>query len=168
MAVRHDYDPKALMQAMKREPARSNGGLTPRVRRAIDIIVFGDDAGTDRSDIAAVATAAGLKSHRTLWEAIKKPAVDDYYRQQLAAKKTGLKAMGLNTIEDVMRNPELRKTPAGNKVRTDAAKVVLHEPAGSQVNVQVNNTVKVTPGYAIVLNRKFPRQIDHEELEGNP
>lgn len=170
MAVRHDADPKALIAARKREAAKPGrtkkagrgSGLTPRVRQAIDFLIFGDDNGrifiTDRD----AADAAGL-SVRSLRAALLKPTVEAYHRQQLVAKRNGLKALGLNTIEAVMTDPELKKTAAGAKVRVDAAKVVLVDPTGTQVNVQVNSSLAVTPGYVIDLEGGRRRRL--EQLE---
>jgi len=157
MAVRHDADPKALMAARAREairPRRATGGLTPRIRKAIELMVFGHDDGKVITSGDEAARAVGLKSGRALREAMVKPAVEAFYRQQLVAKRNGLKAIGLGVIHDVMTNEDLRKTPAGNKTRVDAAKVVLVDPVGVQVNTQVNvNGQTVTPGYVIDLRR---------------
>lgn len=164
MAVRHDYDPKAMMVAKQREaakpgrakPAGRGSGLTPKIRRAIELMVFGDEHGKRYPSDREAAAAANV-TLRTLREAMRKPAVEAHYNAQMVAKRHGLKAIGLGVIEDVMTNDDLRKTAAGNKVRTDAAKVVLVDAADAQVNIQINNSVKVTPGYVIDLSEEKPR-----------
>jgi hypothetical protein len=167
MPVRHDYDPKAMLAAKKRLAAKPSGrgsGATPRVRKAIDLMVFGDEnGGAPISKDADAAAAAGL-TVRSLRLAMLKPAVDNYYRQQMIAKRNGLKALGLNTIEGVMTDPDLKKTAAGARVRVDAAKVVLIDPPGTQVNVQINNSVRVTPGYVLDLRPDPERIVDHDDF----
>lgn len=175
MAVRHDANPNALIAAQKREAAKPGrdktvgrgSGLTPRVRKAIDLMIFGDDTGKFYPSDREAAEAAGL-SVRSLRTALLKPSVEAYHRRQLIGKRNGLKALALHTIEDVMTDVELKKTAAGAKVRVDAAKTSLHEPVGNQiqVNTQVNvNGHVVTPGYVIRIDRtndtKTAQQIEH-------
>jgi len=67
----------------------------------------------------------------------------------------------------IMTDKKLMDTPAGAKVRLDAAKTVLQEPASSQTNIQVNvDGRQVTPGYVIRIDRsndrrESSRKIDH-------
>ncbi|TDX88465.1 hypothetical protein EDE05_102442 [Neorhizobium sp. R1-B] len=127
-------------------------------------MIFGGDDGTMYASDREAAPAAGL-SVRALRAAMLKPSVEAYHRQQLIAKRNGMKALGLNTIEGVMTDPELKKTAAGAKVRVDAAKVVLVDPPGAQVNLQINNNLNVTPGYVLDLTPDSPPvAIAHDEI----
>lgn len=159
MATRHDADPQALIAARQREavkPGRQKlagrgSGLTPRVKQAIEFLVFGDDSGeTLRLDDAA--DKAGITG-RTLRAALLKPAVDAFYSRQVAAYRNGERAASFRKIVEIRDDPLLGKSPAGMKVALDAAKTMAFDPPGqSQVNVQVNNNVTVTPGYVIDLS----------------
>ncbi|WP_412063757.1 hypothetical protein [Rhizobium sp. SYY.PMSO] len=161
MAARHDADPKALLAARRREAAKPGrqktsgrgSGVTPKVRRAIEAIVYGVD-GADISTMKEAAAAAGL-SDKALRDAFKKPSVLAYYRDSVGTRQEMLKARSVDTIEGIMVDKKLMDTPAGAKVRLDAAKSVLHEPASSQTNIQVNVDGRhVTPGYVIDLSHR--------------
>lgn len=157
MAARHDASPDALIEARTREAAKPGraksvgrgSGLTRRVREAIDLLVFGTNL-EPKNRLEQAAESAGI-SARSLRAAMLKPSVDTYYKRQLHAYREGLKAVALNTVEDVMTDPKLMGNAAGAKVRVDAAKLALNENAGSGVNVHVNTQVNVTPGYVIDL-----------------
>ncbi|NTI62124.1 hypothetical protein G6L85_11475 [Agrobacterium rhizogenes] len=159
MATRHDGDPKALLAARRREAAKPGrqktsgrgSGLTPRVRKAVEAIVYGVD-GAEISTMKEAAGVAGL-SDKALRDAFKKPSVLAHYRDAVRTRQEVLKARAVDTLEGIMTDKKLMDTPTGGKVRLDAAKAVLQEPASAQVNVQVNNTVSVTPGYVIRIDR---------------
>ncbi|MDJ1633205.1 hypothetical protein [Rhizobium rhizogenes] len=160
MATRHDGDPKALLAARRREtakPARQKmsgrgSGLTPKVKLAIEAIVFGVD-GADISTMKAAAVVAGL-SDKALRDAFKKPSVLAHYRDAVRTRQEVLKARAVDTLEGIMTDKKLMDTPTGGKVRLDAAKAVLQEPASSQTNIQVNvDGRQVTPGYVIRIDR---------------
>jgi hypothetical protein len=160
MATRHDGDPKALLAARRREAAKPGrqkvsgrgSGLTPRVRKAVEAIVYGVD-GAEISTQKAAAAVAGL-SIEALRAALKKPAVLAHYRESVRMRQEMLKARSVDTIEGIMTDAKLMDTPAGAKVRLDAAKSVLQEPASSQTNIQVNvDGRQVTPGYVIRIDR---------------
>ncbi|WP_461512306.1 hypothetical protein [Rhizobium mongolense] len=155
-------------KAGRHKPSGRGSGLTPKVRHAIDNLVFGDDL-EPKDRLKQAAELAGI-SDRTVMAAMLKPAVEAYYRNQMAAKREGLKAVALNTIEDVMTDPKLATNAAGAKVRLDAAKIVVSEPVGSQVNVLVNTNVSVTPGYVIRIDRRGDergQQIEHLRAHGD-
>lgn len=160
MATRHDGDPKALLAARRREAAKPGrqkmsgrgSGLTRKVKLAIEAIVFGVD-GADISTMKAAAVVAGL-SDKALRDAFKKPSVLAHYRDAVRTRQEVLKARSVDTIEGIMTDTKLMDTPAGAKVRLDAAKSVLQEPASSQTNIQVNvDGRQVTPGYVIRIDR---------------
>lgn len=162
MAVRHDYDPKALMAARKREAAKPGrqklsgrgSGLTPRIKKAIELMVFGRDEDRRASVTAEEAAAqVGLKT-RSLVEALRKPAVIRYHQEMYAALRAGEKPTSVRVIAAIRDDESLRSTAAGQKVQLDAAKALAYEPVGHeiQVNTQVNvNGHVVTPGYVLDL-----------------
>lgn len=164
MAPRHDASPDALITAKKREagkPGRTKAvgrgsGLTKRVREGIDLLVFGSDL-EPKNRLKQAAERSGI-SERALRAAMLKPSVDGYYKRQLAAYREGLKAVALNTVENVMTDPALMNNAAGAKVRLDAAKTALNENGPAGISVQLNTQINVTPGYAIDLTEE-PRTI---------
>lgn len=167
MATRHDYDPKALTAARRREltkPGRvktsgRGSGLTPRIKKAIEALVHGLEP--DRAlpvTIEQAAESAGITS-RALRTARLKPAVEAYYQQQMAALRNGLKPASLRVIEAIRDDPALKSNAAGAKVRLDAAKTLAFDPPG-QSNINVNVGVGVgatTPGYVIDLSEPTER-----------
>ncbi|NTF62089.1 hypothetical protein G6L91_11485 [Agrobacterium rhizogenes] len=161
MAARHDSDPKALLAARRREAAKPGrqktsgrgSGLTPRVKQAIDLIVYGDDLGpATRQKEAAERVGMGISSLRA---AMAKPAVDNYYRQQIALYRNGERAQSLRTLAEIRDDPVLKSNAAGATARIKAAERLAFDQPGQsqQVNVQVNSSVTVTPGYVIRIDR---------------
>ncbi|NRP19902.1 hypothetical protein LPJGGPFB_03160 [Ensifer adhaerens] len=178
MAVRHDNSPIALQRALKREamkPGRDKNvgrgsGLTPRVRKAVELMVFGKEE--DRRANVAIddaASAVGL-SARTLREALLKPAVMRFHQEMYAALRSGEKPASVRVMAAIRDDQSLRRTAAGQKVQLDAAKALAYEPVGHQVqiNTQVNlNGQYVTPGYVIDLSESDEREttIDHSLID---
>lgn len=161
MPTRHDYDPTALTAARRREAAKRSGkqtgrgsGLTPRVKLAIDLLVFGDE-----SDLTAVmrlpdASARAQLTPRALRAAMLKPAVDAYYQRQMVALRNGERAASIRTIAAIRDDATLKGNAAGATARLKAAASLAFDPPGAaQVSVQVNTNTTVTPGYMIRLVR---------------
>lgn len=179
MAIRHDADPKALMAARRREatkPGRQKmsgrgSGLTPRVKQAIELIVFGDDLGPATRQKEA-AERVGL-SERGLRLALTKPAVDAFYKQQIALYRNGERAQSLRTLAEIRDDPKLKGNAAGATARIKAAERLAFDQPGqtSQTNIQVNvDGRQVTPGYVIRIDRsndqrESSRQIDHLDAD---
>lgn len=157
MAARHDVSPNALIAARQREaakpgrqkPSGRGSGLTPKVRKAIEILISADDLNPKNMNDDA-AERAGI-SGRALKAALQKPSVRRFMNEQIEIYLEGLKAVAVRTIGDVMTDPMLKTTAAGARVRLDAAKTALSDNPGSNVNVHVNTQVNITPGYAIDL-----------------
>lgn len=167
MATRHDYDPKALTAARRRElkvsgrdKTRGRGsGLTPRVKKAIEALVHGLEP--DRTLAVTIEQAAELAgiTARALRTARLKPAVEAYYQQQMAALRSGERPASLRTIAAIRDDQMLRKNAAGMKVVLDASKTLAFDPPG-QSNINVNVGVGVsgtTPGYVIDLSEPTER-----------
>lgn len=159
MAVRHDASPDALIAARQREavkpgrqkPSGRGSGLTPKVRKAIEILISADDLNPKNMNDDA-AERAGI-SGRALKAALQKPSVRRFMNEQIEIYREGLKAVAVRTIGDVMTDPLLKTTAAGARVRLDAAKTVLIDNTASSTNLHVNTQVNVTPGYVIDLRR---------------
>jgi hypothetical protein len=157
MAVRHDNSPTALVAAKAREASKRGrhkqsgrgSGLTPTVMTAIELLIFGkkDDPGAILK-LEDAANAAGI-SGRALRAALLKPAVEHFYQKQLAALRNGERAASIRTIAQIRDDTALKATAAGQNVRLKAADTLAFDRPETQVNVQVNNTVNVTPGYVI-------------------
>ncbi|WP_068951547.1 hypothetical protein [Pararhizobium polonicum] len=172
MAANHGTSPKALTAARRREaskPGRDKAagrgsGLTPRVRQAIDRLVFGDD--NDRAAIVRLedaASFAGITS-RALRAAMLKPAVDGYYQQQMIALRNGERAASIRTIANIRDDPKLMDNAAGATARLKAAERLAFDPPGQNINVNVGvHTNAVTPGYVIDLEGGRRRRLEHLE-----
>lgn len=174
MAIRLDADPKALTAARRREaskPGRNKAsgrgsGLTPRVKRAIELLVFGDEHEcTAIMRLQDAADLAGIKA-RALRYAMLKPAVDAFYQQQLISLRNGERAASLRTLAEIRDDPKLKENAAGATARIKAAERLAFDQPGQQVtiNTQVNvNGAPVTPGYVIDLTEDTHRQIEHDD-----
>lgn len=159
MAARHDASPDALITARQREamkpgrqkPSGRGSGLTPKVRKAIEILISADDLNPKNMNDDA-AERAGI-SGRALKAALQKPSVRRFMNEQIEIYREGLKAVAVRTIGDVMTHPMLKTSAAGARVRLDAAKTALIDNHGSSTNLHVNTQINVAPGYVIDLRR---------------
>lgn len=164
MAARHDASPRALMDARHREaikPGREKlsgrgSGLTPRVRQAVELMVYGRPGDPRaRVTLKEAAETVGI-SERTLKAATLKPAVMAFHQKIYEALRTGEKPASVRVMAAIRDDATLRTTAAGQKVQLDAAKALAYEPPSHQVqvNTQVNvDGRSVTPGYVIDLRR---------------
>ncbi len=158
MAARHDLSPKALTAARRHKLAQPKtsgrgSGLTPRVKKAVELFVFGfEDDKTASVSIASAAEASGL-TDRALRAAWQKPAVQAYYQQQMALLRNGEKPASIRTIAAIRDDTGLKNTAAGQRVRLEAAKAFVQDDltAPATTNIMINNTIE-TPGYVIDLS----------------
>lgn len=162
MAVRHDNSPNALMAARRKEATKRGGkmtgrgaGITPRVRKAIEIYVFGmDDAGNLVTRQKEAAEAVGL-TERGLREAMRKPGVMAFYRDQCVLFREMQRAPALGAMAEIMNDTALKANAAGQKVRLTAAeRLAFDHPTNSiAVNVGVGFNVNgEKAGYVIDLS----------------
>ncbi|RVL05655.1 hypothetical protein [Sinorhizobium meliloti] len=172
MSARHDVDPKAMIAARRREatkPGREKksgrgSGLTPRIKKAMELMVFGRP-GDPRSNVSVDDAAAevGLRP-RAVREAMLKPAIMAYHQELVVAMRRGERATSFRVMAAIRDDATLRPTASGQKVQLEAAKALAYEPANHaiQVNTQVNvNGQAVTPGYVIDLTRdKYREEIE--------
>lgn len=121
---------------------RSAGGLSDRVREAIDLMVW---QAMKRPEAAAQAGIAD----NTLRQAFGKPAVMAYYNRAVEVLRAGERARNIHTAVEVRDDPSLRGTAAGGKARLDAAKWLHGEDGAGGVTVNVGVGLQVTPGYVV-------------------
>lgn len=167
MAARHDLSPTALTAARRRKLAQPKtsgrgSGLTPRVKKAVELFVFGfEDDKTASVSIASAAEASGL-TDRALRAAWHKPAVQAYYQQQMAMLRNGEKPASIRTIAAIRDDTGLKSTAAGQRVRLDAAKAFVQDDlaAPATTNIMINNTIE-TPGYVIDLSEFVKPEPSH-------
>ncbi len=146
-------------EAMKpgREKLSGRGsGLTPRIRQAVELMVYGrPDDSRARVTLKDAAETVGM-TERTLKAAVLKPAVMAYHHKIYEAMRAGEKPASVRVIAAIRDDATLRGTAAGQKVQLDAAKALAYEPLSHavQINTQVNiDGRSVTPGYVIDLSR---------------
>jgi hypothetical protein len=164
MAARHDQNPLALVKAREEKPLKPKTGLTPRIRKAVDFMVFGhpDNPG-ENVTVAKAADLVGMTA-RTIREALEKPAVKTYFRQCFSSLREAEKPASVRLAAEVRNDVNMKSTAAGRRVQLEAAKLLLTEPSGPQVNfnTQINN-VSVTPGYVIDLTPEDDDERRHVE-----
>lgn len=154
MNTRHDYDPKALMVSHRKRSGMvrgGRGGLTPRVRRALEAIIAGE-----ATTYEAACELAGLTT-RALRAALKKPDVLGFYKRELEALKDAERVRSLRRLIEIRDDAGLRATAAGSKTVIEATKA-LHEEPGSRGGPNVHISIGAdgqgfqqrVPGYLIV------------------
>lgn len=143
----------AALRKEKKEPR-----LTDKQRRLVDLMVH---EGMDRK---RAAEAAGV-TDETARLALRNPQVLAYLNEEMEVLRTGARPRALRKMTDLLD----AKT---ERIQFEAAKYLdgMDRPShavGATVNVQVNNTVNVTPGYVLDLRpdeyQKSSRQIEHLE-----
>jgi hypothetical protein len=167
--ARRGQSAAAALRKEKKEPV-----VTAAVKTAIEAMVF---EGQKRPE---AAETAGLKDD-SLRKALTKPDALAYLNECMEVLRTGLRPRALHTMGELLDSKN-------DSTKFKAAEYLDGQNRGThtvgaamQVNVQVNNTVKVTPGYVIKIDRrndvKSAPQIDHleqdeiiglETLEGVP
>ncbi|MDI7862544.1 hypothetical protein MRS76_11285 [Rhizobiaceae bacterium n13] len=143
----------ALLKKEKKEPAE----LSPKTRAAIELMVF---EGNKRSEAAATV---GMHDE-SLRRALTKPNTLAYLNECMEVLRTGARPRALHKII------ALSEKASSERVSLDAAKYLdgmdrgAHQVGATQVNVQVNNSVNVLPGYVIDLtgdSGASAQQIEH-------
>ncbi|EJB07513.1 hypothetical protein Rleg9DRAFT_6527 [Rhizobium leguminosarum bv. trifolii WSM597] len=173
MAARHDQNPLALVKAREKGHPIVKSGLTPRIRKAVDFLVFGhpDRPGENLTGRQA-AELVGL-TWRTIREALDKPAVKAYFQQMYDTLRAAEKPASVRRMADIRDDSALSKTAAGRRTQLEAAKAIAYAPAGHQITIATQiNVGAITPGYVIDLTpdhdeerlqiRHEPRTIDAE------
>jgi uncharacterized membrane protein YdfJ with MMPL/SSD domain len=149
---------KAAAQIRKEKKAIK---ITPKQRALVDAMV-GD--GLPRKD---AAKAVGI-TDETARASLLKPQVLAYLNQQKEMLRTSLQPRALLRIGSLIDKAD------SDRVRLDAAKYIdgmdrgAHQVGATQVNVQVNNTLSVTPGYVIRIDRSKDerrQQIEHLDVD---
>ena len=154
--ARRGQSAAAALKREKKEPV-----VTAAVKTAIEAMVF---EGQKRP---IAAETAGLKDD-SLRKALTKPDALAYLNECMEVLRTGLRPRALHTMGELLDSKnDSTKFKAAEYL--DGQNRGTHTVGATQVNVQVNNTVSVTPGYVIDLtedSRKAGAQIDHLERHG--
>lgn len=132
--------------------------LSQKTKQAIELMVYD---GQKRSD---AAKAVGMHDE-SLRAALTKPQTLAYLNDCMEVLRNSARPRALHTMEKLLESPsESTKFKAAEYL--DGQNRGTHTVGATQVNVQINNTVSVTPGYAIDLTDDRPTtgvQIDHLE-----
>ena len=128
----------AAVQRREKKPLT----IQPKTKAAIEMMVF------DGMKRAEAAKAAGIHED-TLKLALRKSEVLAYLNDQMEVLRTSGRPRALHTMIDLLDDKN-------SSVKFKAAEYLDGQnrgthTVGATVNVQVNNTVSVTPGYVIDL-----------------
>jgi len=145
----------ALLKKEKKEIA-----VGPKTKAAIELMVF---EGKKRKE---AAEEIGM-SDETLRQSLLKPHVLAFVNQCQEVLRTSLRPRALHTMGDLLDSKnDSTKFKAAEYL--DGMNRSSHQ-VGATVNVQVNNTVNVTPGYVLDLRPedyvKADVQIEHLEQD---
>ncbi|MDQ0132652.1 hypothetical protein J2T08_000553 [Neorhizobium galegae] len=142
----------ALLKKEKKEPS-----LSPLAKAAVELMVF---EGRRRAD---AAEAVGMKDD-SLRKALTKPDVLAFMNECMEVLRTSGRPRALRKMIELVDDAKTER------IQFEAAKYLdgMDRPShavGATVNVQVNNTVNVTPGYVLDLRPdeavKSAPQIEH-------
>lgn len=117
--------------------------LTPAVKTAIEAMVY---EGQKRPDAAATA---GLKDD-SLRKALTKPEALAFLNECMEVLRTSARPRALRKMVDLL-DAKTERIQFESAKYLDGMDRPTHAVGATQVNVQVNNNVSVTPGYVIDL-----------------
>lgn len=127
-------------------------GLSKRVRAAIAIMI---EEGAARLE---AANRVGLADN-SLRQAFANPQVLAFWNSELCALRNSERVRSLRALIDIRDDPALRGSPAGQKVRAEAARSLDglgQENHSVQVNLAVHNEVRPqAAGYVIAIDPRF-------------
>jgi len=160
---------KAIVAKQKKEIA-----LNPKTKLAIELMVY---EGQKRRE---AAETVGMHDE-SLRAALTKPQTLAYMNECMEVLRTSGRPRALRKMIELVDEAKTERIQFEAAKYLDGMDRPSHAVGATQVNVQVNNTVKVTPGYVIKIDRrndvKSAPQIDHleqdeviglETLEGVP
>lgn len=156
VGVNHSASPKALARANRKaaRPTRGDKGLTPRVKAAIDALIY------DGCNLTQASAKARL-TDRAFRDALRKPEVLAYYKAEYAAYRDAARAGNVRAVLRIRDNEDLAETAAGANAVINAAHYLdgPRDPApGVNVNIGVNVN-QTAPGYQIDATRFDPEAI---------
>lgn len=128
--------------------------LSPKNKEAIELMVFD---GLKRSK---AAEAVGLTDH-ALRTALTKPHVLAFMNEQQEVLRNSLRPRALHTMGELLDEKETGTVRFKAAEYLDGQNRGQHTIGATQINVQVNNTTTVTPGYMVKLDRSGGAQIEH-------
>jgi hypothetical protein len=147
----------ALLSKQKKELS-----ISPKTKAAIELMVF---EGRKRTD---AAKEAGIHDD-TLRLALRKTEVLAYLNELQEVLRNSLRPRALHTMGELLDEKETGTVRFKAAEYLDGQNRGQHTIGATQINVQVNNTTNVTPGYMVKLDRSGGAQIEHlGKGEGNP
>lgn len=148
---------QAAAAALKRE--KKEIVLTPAVRTAIEAMVY---EGQKRPE---AAKTVGLKDD-SLRKALIKPEALAYLNECMEVLRTSGRPRALRKMIDLVDEAKTERIQFEAAKYLDGMDRPTHAVGATQVNVQVNNTVSVTPGYVLDLRPDDAPQIEHLGAHG--
>ena len=142
----------AALRKQNKEPK-----ITDKQRMLIDLMVH---EGMDRK---RAAEAAGI-TDETARLAMRNPQVLAYLNEEMEVLRTGARPRALRKMAQLVDEAKTERIQFEAAKYLDGMDRPSHAVGATQVNVQINNDVKVTPGYVVKLVRgeaKPTRQIEH-------
>lgn len=136
--------------------------LTDKQRLLVDLMVH---EGMDRK---RAAEAAGV-TDETARLALRNPQVLAYLNEEMEVLRTGGRPRALRKMIELVDEAKTERIQFEAAKYLDGMDRPSHAVGATQVNVQVNNTVNVTPGYVLDLRpdgtQTSAPQIDHLETD---
>ncbi|WP_025593159.1 hypothetical protein [Agrobacterium tumefaciens] len=139
----------ANLRKQKKEPS-----MSPAVKLAVELMVY---EGQKRSE---AAEAVGLKDD-SLRKALIKQDTLAYLNECMEVLRTSGRPRALRKMIDLVDEAKTERIQFEAAKYLDGMDRPSHAVGATQVNVQVNNTLNVTPGYAIDLRPDHRDQIGH-------
>lgn len=127
--------------------------LTPAVKGAIELMVF---EGRKRPE---AAEGVGLKDD-SLRKALIKPDALAYLNECMEVLRTSARPRALHRMVDLL-DAKTERIQFESAKYLDGMDRPSHAVGATQINVQVNTTTNVTPGYMVKLDRSGGAQIEH-------
>jgi len=130
--------------------------LSPKAKLAIELMVY---EGMKRDEAALAAGLAAI----SLRQALLKPHNLAYLNECMEVLRTSGRPRALRKMIELVDDAKTERIQFEAAKYLDGMDRPSHAVGATQVNVQVNNTVNVTPGYAIDLRPDNRDQIGHLE-----
>ncbi|TBY41603.1 hypothetical protein [Rhizobium leguminosarum] len=130
-----------------------------KTKKAIDAMVFEGKLRKEAAEFAGM-------SDETLRQMLLKPHVLAYLNQQQDVLRTSARPRALRKMVDLL-DAKTERIQFESAKYLDGMDRPSHAVGATQVNVQVNNTLNVTPGYVLDLRPDGAHQIEHLEAHGH-
>lgn len=138
----------ALIKKQKKEIS-----ISPTTKLAIECMVF---EGMKRSEAAEAAGMADI----SLRQALLKPHNLAFMNECMEVLRTSARPRALHRMVDLL-DAKTERIQFESAKYLDGMDRPSHAVGATQINVQVNATTNVTPGYMVKLDRSGGAQIEH-------